>query len=330
MVRKGLGGDLESYINWFGQLRGEVSVSETVGDNLFLAGRYPVCLVVRAPPPSCSTATSGARSTAGPADGSSRPARIGPSERKEGFLVPINSKVVGVITNHKTHLAQAEELKRQGRLEFAYGNPAAFSKGPETWIPQALKELAADWPGFGPQFGDDEPTPAAVWKITALRETSAKRGFLPMELVSWIQDHDGRIPSGAHPYKDIWNPGLWDKRAGILVVFPDHPGKPPATTSVLDPKTSIETQEPLRNHVRMEPLHWRTMPTLMGPVSPATLGLEIRGLPRLRRLVIQKGHPFAILDDGRIQTTKDGLVELKRLLASPPLPFSRWEKKPLS
>jgi len=50
-------------------------------------------------------------------------------------------------------------------------------------------------------------------------------------------------------------------------------------------------------------------------------------MPRMRRLVIQKGEPFAILDDGRIQTTTEGLRLLKTFLANPPSLPKRYEEK---
>jgi hypothetical protein len=330
VVRHGLGGNLEDYIRWFSQIRGEVCVSETQGDDLLLANKYPLCLMIEGTPTNLFSRD--IWSKIDPWSGR----RIVPpnapigAHRAEGFIIPVNSKVVGVATNSPTYYEQAQKLKQNGDLEFVSGNPEQFSTGADAIIRQSLKDLSVPWPGFGPSLGDENTKPAAVFSITARKEFGGgRKGFLFPEIIEWITSYDGRIPGDpVEPQKED-NPGLWDKDAGIMVVFPDRrPGPPPQSIMLPKPDGSMEPS-PIGQYMEITEVKQK-LASLLPPTRIPGLGSTKgdRSSPaRLRRLVIQQtAQPFALLDDGSVQTTKEGLQRLLLLMANPPELPPHWER----
>jgi hypothetical protein len=243
------------------------------------------------------------------------------SPRTEAFLVPADSQVKEIVTDAKTYREQAEALGYK-----VYGKPSAFSTGPDIQVPEILKELADPWPPI---------SPAETYRIKAKKEKPSRQGLLTPAIIEWIRNNDGRIPGGGHVVdtsryhidekQDRWDEGLWDKDAGVLVVFP----QPTPPWRPKDKKEAEEAKNITIERRSNPPTPWSL------PVPPEFIARnksDERVAPaRLRRLVIQEGEPLQLRDSSgntydfrrknlpnNIYTTLKGMEHLKRFLANPP------------
>ena len=215
-------------------------------------------------------------------------------ERTEAWMRPVKARLVGVITNIPEFRKQAEALKDgEGHPLSVFYDAAEFNTSAEFVVPSALPKLAvpADYrkPAHEgePVFFRISPVEKREKKDFAHREDKTypwRQGFMSKEAVEWITSNGGVLPG----YEE-----LWDKNAGILVMFA-RGVKPPRGQKGFE-------------HLRID------------QVQPPELQIHEsigKPTPELARSVIQQGEPFGFGEKG-ITTTERGYEIYKCLLAKP-------------
>lgn len=303
--------DLKQYIESFMQIDGEISVSE-IQDQHFLMRQYYLALILEGTPTQLYLQDVGTRvddwtgrriQSAGVPKG---------AERTEGFLVPSKSKLVGIITDTRKYMEQAEQLG------YKVYTPSDFVTDPHARVSTILKQLAVP---FDAPFGPD----AVTYVLTAIEETASRQGFLTPAIIEWIRDNDGQIPGGGQlsetpalfkskreeEESGQWENDFWDKNGGIMVTFPHSPSRPPKEKNIRIRRLS---GSPSTVNIQEFPI-------------PQALLLKNKIISdsRLRRLVTQHGQPIVIdKREGKVRTTPKGFELLNMFIESPPAPLQRW------